>query len=271
MSQGRLKEKIVLITGAAQGIGQEAAIVMHREGAKVIISDINDTVGLSVAKEIGKDCHYLHLDVREETDWENAMHFILTRFGKLNILVNNAGITGFQEGFGPQDPEYTSLDSWLKVHAINLNGVFLGCKYAIQAMKKAESGSIVNISSRSGQVGIAGAAAYASSKAAVRNHTKSVALYCCQQGYRIRCNSIHPAAILTPMWEPMLGNGSEKEARMAEIVKDIPMQRMGTPNDVANAVLYLASDESTYLTGIEITVDGGILAGSNAAPKRQDL
>jgi 3(or 17)beta-hydroxysteroid dehydrogenase len=137
--------------------------------------------------------------------------------------------------------------------------------------KVTESGSIINISSRSGLVGIPGAAAYASSKAAVRNHTKTVALYCCEQGYNIRCNSVHPAAILTPMWEPMLGNGPERESRMAEIAKDIPMQKMGMASDVANAVLFLASDESKYITGIELTVDGGILAGSCAAPKRQDL
>ncbi|PJD97234.1 MAG: short-chain dehydrogenase [Parachlamydia sp.] len=271
MSQERLTKKVVLVTGAAQGIGKEAALVMSREGAQVIVSDINDAAGLLVADEIGNGCQYLHLDVQEENEWQKAMDQILTRFGKLNVLVNNAGITGFQEGFGPQDPEHASLDSWLRVHAVNMNGVFLGCKYGIQAIKQAESGSIINISSRSGLVGIPGAAAYASSKAAVRNHTKSVALYCCQQGYHIRCNSIHPAAILTPMWEPMLGNGPERETRMAGIAKDIPMQRMGTANDVANAILFLASDESKYLTGIELTVDGGILAGSCAVPQKIDL
>lgn len=271
MLQDRLTGKVALVTGAAQGIGREVAMLFSKEGAKVIVSDINDSQGLLVAKEIGGDYFYLHLDVKEENDWKKAISTILQKFGKLNILVNNAGITGFQEGFGPQDPENASLDSWLSVHAVNLNGVFLGCKHGIQAIKQTESGSIINISSRSGLVGIPGAAAYASSKAAVRNHTKTVALYCCEQGYNIRCNSVHPAAILTPMWEPMLGNGPERESRMAEIAKDIPMQKMGMASDVANAVLFLASDESKYITGIELTVDGGILAGSCAAPKRQDL
>ena len=124
----------------------------------------------------------------------------------------------------------------------------------------------MNISSRSGIVGIPGAAAYAASKAAVRNHTKSVALYCCQQRYNIRCNSIHPAAILTPMWEPMLG--SERKQRLAEIARDIPMKRLGTPEDVAYAALFLASDESNYITGAELNIDGGILAGSSALPGR---
>lgn len=263
----RLYRKIALITGAAQGIGKEAAILFAREGAHVVISDINDSEGKRVAKEI--ESTYLHLDVQEEADWKNAIETIQNQFGKLDILVNNAGVTGFQEGFGPQDPENASLSSWRRVHAVNSDGVFLGCKYAIQLMKSS-GGTIVNISSRSGLVGIPGAAAYAASKAAVRNHTKTVALYCCQQGYKIRCNSVHPAAILTPMWEPMLGSGPEKEARMAEIAKDIPMQKMGLPEDVASAILFLASDESKYITGIELTVDGGILAGASATPKRQD-
>jgi NAD(P)-dependent dehydrogenase (short-subunit alcohol dehydrogenase family) len=268
MLKGRLAEKIVLVTGAAQGIGKEVAVFLSKEGAKVVVSDINDSMGQSVAEEIGGDCIYLHLDVKEENDWRHAISTILKQFGRLNILVNNAGITGFQEDWGPQDPENASLDSWLNVHAVNLNGVFLGCKYGIQAIKQAEGGSIINISSRSGLVGIPGAAAYASSKAAVRNHTKTVALYCCEQGYNIRCNSVHPAAILTPMWEPMLGNGPERESRIALIAKDIPMQKMGLASDVASAVLFLASEESKYITGIELTVDGGILAGSCAAPKK---
>lgn len=269
MLKKRLEGKVALVTGASQGIGKATAITLAREGAQVIVSDINDFEGNRVAQEIGSACRYIHLDVQEESEWKEVMNAILEQYGKLNILVNNAGITGFQEGFGPQDPENASLDSWRKVHAVNSDGVFLGCKYGIQLMKQFEDGAIINISSRSGLVGIAGAAAYAASKASVRNHTKTVALYCCQQGYKIRCNSVHPAAILTPMWEPMLGNGPEKETRMAEIAKDIPMQKMGLPEDVANAILFLASDESKYITGIELTVDGGILAGASAAPKKQ--
>jgi 3(or 17)beta-hydroxysteroid dehydrogenase len=270
MTKKRLEGKVALITGAAQGIGEAAAFVLAREGAHVIVSDINDPLGISVAKRIGGNATYLHLDVQEENQWKETIDTILKQFGKLDILVNNAGITGFYEGAGPQDPENASLVSWRQVHAVNSDGVFLGCKYAIQAMKKSGGGAIVNISSRSGLVGIPGAAAYAASKAAVRNHTKSVALHCCQQGYNIRCNSVHPAAILTPMWEPMLGVGPEREARMADIAKDIPMQRMGSAEDVANAILFLACDESKYITGIELTVDGGILAGASASPKRQD-
>jgi NAD(P)-dependent dehydrogenase (short-subunit alcohol dehydrogenase family) len=137
-------------------------------------------------------------------------------------------------------------------------------------MRRTGAGSIINISSRSGMVGIPAAAAYASSKAAVRNHTKTVALYCAEQGLAIRCNSIHPAAILTPMWEPMLGDGPDREARMAAFVADTPLRRFGEPEEVAAVAVMLASDEAAYMTGTEITIDGGILAGAAAAPTPDD-
>ncbi|MEQ8205197.1 MAG: SDR family oxidoreductase, partial [Woeseia sp.] len=205
---------------------------------------------------------YESLDVRAEADWER----VVGGMQRLDILVNNAGITGFESGWVNHDPEHASLDDWHAVHRTNLDGVFLGCKHAIKAMRAAGGGSIINISSRSGLVGIPAASAYASSKAAVRNHTKSVALYCAEQGLNIRCNSIHPAAILTPMWEPMLGDGPEREERMAAFVKDTPLQRFGEPSEVAAIAVLLASDEAAYMTGTELNIDGGILAGSAAGP-----
>lgn len=264
----RLAGKIVLITGAAQGIGKACAELFAKEGAFVFVSDINDDLGIKTAHGIGSQARYLHLDVQNENEWDTAILQIIKEKDHLDILINNAGVTGFQEGFGLQDPENASLDSWRKVHAVNSDGVFLGCQKAIKKMKHTK-GSIVNISSRSAIVGIPGAAAYAASKAAVRNHTKSVALYCCEQGYDIRCNSIHPAAILTPMWEPMLGIGPEREEKLTQFAKDIPMGKLGSPEDVAYAALFLASDEAKYITGIELTIDGGILAGSSASPKRE--
>lgn len=264
----RLKGKIALVTGTARGIGQAIAEMFVVQGAQVLLSDINDVDGKLVAENLGGNAEYLHLDVGIEADWQKVAKHITDKYGKLDILVNNAGITGFFETQGPHDPENLDMDSWHKVHQTNLDGVALGCKYAIALMKNSSAASIVNISSRSGIVGIPGAAAYASSKAAVRNHTKTVALYCAEQGYKIRCNSIHPGAILTPMWDAMLGEGDARIEAIKTVAADVPLQTMGEPNDVAYAAVFLASDESKYITGVELNIDGGILAGSSAAPKR---
>ena len=264
---GRLQGKVALITGSAQGIGEGIARMFSKEGAFVYVSDIHDDLGKNVADSIGSK--YLHLSVEKEEEWDRAINTILMEKGHLDILVNNAGIIGLEEGFGPQNPEEASLKSWKKIHEINADSVFLGCKKAIHAMKKGR-GSIINISSRSGIVGIPGAAAYASSKASTRNHTKSVALYACEKGYPIRCNSIHPAAIMTPLWNPMLGEGKERDEKIQEMVAGIPMHRLGDVEDVAYAAVFLASDESKYITGTELNVDGGILAGSAASPRKKE-
>lgn len=260
----RVDNKIALITGASRGIGAATAQVLHAEGAHVILTDILDTEGQALAAKLNGD--YYHLDVSNAAEWQNLQKVVSAKFGHIDIIFNNAGMTGLDENLGPQDPENISLDAWHSVHKVNLDGVFLGCKFAIRLMKK-HGGAIVNMSSRSGIVGIPGACAYASSKAAVRNHTKSVALYCTQQGYNIRCNSVHPGAILTQIWDSML---SSKDATRAEMItnleKGIPIGHMGEPNDVAYAVLYLASDEAKYITGTELNIDGGILAGSSASP-----
>jgi 3(or 17)beta-hydroxysteroid dehydrogenase len=259
----RLENKIALITGASRGIGASIARLFVEEGAKVILTDILDQEGEKLSQELGDSARYTHLNVKNETAWKLVYEKILVDFGGLDILVNNAGITGFLETTGPFDVETVHLDSFREVMEVNLNGTVLGCKYAIPLMKPMGGGSIVNISSRSGLVGIPGAAAYAASKAAVRNHTKSVALYCAEKKYSIRCNSIHPAAILTPMWDAMLGEGESRKKLMAEIENGIPMGKFGEPKDVAYAALFLASDESKYITGIELNVDGGILAGAS--------
>lgn len=256
----RLTNKTCVVTGAARGIGRAIAARFHEEGAEVILTDIDKAAGSAAAEAIG--CRFEVLDVAEEGDWAR----LATIVPRADVVVNNAGITGFEIGPGPHDPEHVSLADWRVVHRVNLDGTFLGCRYAIGAMKAAGTGSIINISSRSGQVGIAGAAAYASSKAAIRNHTKSVALHCAQMGWAIRCNSIHPGAILTPMWEPLLGTGEERAARLAAFVADTPLKRFGRPEEVANLAVLLASDEATYVTGSELTIDGGLLAGSAVSP-----
>jgi 3(or 17)beta-hydroxysteroid dehydrogenase len=256
----RLNNKICVITGAARGIGRAIAERFHVEGARVVVTDIDEATGPAAAAEIG--CRFQKLDVREEADWLRLAEEVPVA----DVVVNNAGVTGFEQGMVAHDPEHASLADWRAVHQVNLDGTFLGCRYAIAAMKARGSGSIINISSRSGLVGIPLAAAYASSKAAIRNHSKTVALYCAQQGWKIRCNSIHPAAILTPIWDPMLGDGPDREARMKALVADTPLQRFGMPDEVAAIALMLASDEATYVTGSEINIDGGLLAGSAASP-----
>ncbi len=256
----KLQNKSAIVTGGARGIGEAIARCFAREGASVVIADIDVENGARIAREIGAS--FFELDVASEAGWASfaAAH------PAIDIVVNNAGITGFEASSGPHDPEHASLAEWHRVHAVNLDGCFLGCRYAIGAMKAKGTGAIINMSSRSGLVGIPGAAAYASSKAAIRNHTKSVALYCAQQGWQIRCNSIHPAAILTPMWEALIGDGPDREARMAAMVADTPMKRFGSVEEVAALALLLASDDAAYMTGSELHLDGGLLAGSAASP-----
>ncbi len=256
----RLKNKTCVVTGAARGIGRAIAARFLAEGGIVILTDLDIAAGTAAARDLG--CRFEPLDVRAEADWARLAACVPVA----DVVVNNAGITGFEAGMVPHDPEHATLEDWRAVHRVNLDGTFLGCRYAIGAMKAAGAGSIVNIASRSGMVGIPAAAAYAASKAAIRNHSKTVALYCAQQGWRIRCNSIHPAAILTPMWEPMLGSGPDREARMAAFVADTPLRRFGLPEEVAAVAAMLASDEAAYITGAELQVDGGLLAGSAAAP-----
>ncbi|WP_033920721.1 SDR family oxidoreductase [Sphingomonas sp. 37zxx] len=256
----RLLHKTCVITGAAQGIGRAIAARFHDEGAIVIVTDLDVDAGMAAATAIG--CRFEKLDVREEADWRRMADIIPA----LDVMVNNAGVTGFEHGAVAHDPEHAGLADWQAVHRVNLDGTFMGCRYAIGAMKAHGTGSIINISSRSGLVGVPGAAAYASSKAAIRNHSKSVALYCAQQGWQIRCNSIHPAAILTPIWEPMLGTGPDRATRLAALVADTPLKRFGLPEEVAAIAVTLASDEASYITGSEIHIDGGLLAGSAAQP-----
>jgi NAD(P)-dependent dehydrogenase (short-subunit alcohol dehydrogenase family) len=256
----RLNKKTCVVTGAARGIGRAIAEAFHAEGATVIVTDKDEMTGGTTAAKIG--CRFERLDVTREEDWDRLADVVPIA----DVVVNNAGITGFEDGVVAHDPEHATLKAWRAVHRVNLDGTFLGCRYAIRAMKARGAGSIINMSSRSGLVGVPGAAAYASSKAAIRNHTKSVALYCAQQGWRIRCNSLHPAAILTPIWEPMLGDGPDRDDRMAALVADTPLKRFGMPEEVAALAVMLASDEATYVTGTELTIDGGLLAGSAASP-----
>ncbi|MEO9463493.1 MAG: SDR family oxidoreductase [Marinomonas sp.] len=256
----KLNKALCVVTGGARGIGKAVCAAFVEQGARVILTDIDQQSGQSAAHELG--CEFARLDVRSETDWST----LAKQAPAIDVLVNNAGVTGFEGSPGPHDPANCSLEDWRAVHAVNTDGTFLGCRYALGAMQAKGTGSIINISSRSGLVGIPGAAAYAASKAAIRNHSKSVALYAAQQGLKIRCNSVHPAAILTSIWEPMIGNGPDRQERMDALVADTPLKRFGAPEEVAAMCVFLASDDSTYMTGSELTLDGGLLAGSAASP-----
>ena len=258
----RLKHKTALVTGAARGIGRGISAAFIREGATTILTDIDEAEGRKAAAELGG--RFETLDVASPAAWDR----LEARIGSLDILVNNAGITGLEIPGQRHDPEHVRLEDWRRVHAVNLDGTLLGCQFAIRKMKSRGQGSIINLSSRSGMVGIPAAAAYASSKAAIRNHTKTVALYCAQQGWDIRCNSLHPAAIMTPMWDPMLGEGDARQDSLDRLIAAIPQRRFGDVEEVAAVAVLLASDEARYMTGAELTLDGGILAGTAASPDR---
>jgi NAD(P)-dependent dehydrogenase (short-subunit alcohol dehydrogenase family) len=254
---GRVDGKIALVTGAAQGLGAAIAIMLAREGAKVALSDVNlegcqaqaDTINAEIA---GAACA-LQQDVADENTWQRILDDVRRQFGGLNILVNNAGIGSIAS------VEDETLEMWQQVHAVDLDSVFLGCKYAIPLISESGGGSIVNISSISGIIAGHNLAAYNSAKAAVRHLSKSVALHCARARNNIRSNSVHPVFIDTPILDGM-AKGGDRAAAMEKLGRQIPIGRIGQPDDVAYAVLYLASDESKFVTGTEIRVDGGISA-----------
>jgi len=250
---GRLDGKVALISGAARGMGRAEAVLFAAEGAKVAIADVADEEGRAVAADIGADAIYLHLDVTSEQDWADAVSAVADVFGHINVLVNNAGIA---EGGSVED---TDLATWRRVHAVDLDGVFLGCKYAIAHIHASGRGSIVNISSIAGIIAGHNMAAYNSAKAAVRHLTKSVALHCAKQNYGIRCNSVHPAFVRTPILDPLVDRFGAEDA-YAKLGRQIPLGRIGEPAEVAYGVLYLASDESSFMTGAELELDGGLSA-----------
>jgi 3(or 17)beta-hydroxysteroid dehydrogenase len=256
-----LANRVALVTGGASGIGAETCRALAQAGARVVIGDIQREAGEALAKVLGNGSFFIKLDVASEAEWQSVCDEIVRRCGRLDVLVNNAGIGG-----GKGNIEDTTLEAWNRTQAVNVEGVFLGCKYAIAAMKRAgpdkpkSRGSIVNISSIAGIVGSAGPAAYVASKGAVRLLTKSVAMHCAEQGYEIRCNSVHPGGIDTPILEPLYRHFG-KEMTQAWLGGMHPLGRMGQPRDIAEAVLYLASDRSAFVTGAELVVDGGVTAG----------
>jgi len=243
----RVEDKVAVVTGAASGIGRAIAVLLAREGARVVITDVNDADGETAAMEAGNGAFYLAQDVADEGQWKTVIAATKEHFGGLDILVNNAGI-----GSPEVAPEKADLEEWWRVQRVNLEGTFLGCKYAIPAMRDGGNGVIVNISSVAAFVPTANDLVYGASKAGVWQLTRSLALHCARNGSNIRVNSVHPGAITTP------GVASRRSPEILRQVADsIPMGRMGEPGDIAYAVLYLTSDEAKYVTGLAMIVDGG--------------
>jgi len=251
---GRLEGKTALVTGAASGIGLQTSIRLAEEGARVMMTDINLEKVRQQAEKIDANATFLKLDITEEEEWISVLDETVKRFDRLDILVNSAGMVLIA------DVEQITLEDWRKVHAVNLDGTFLGCKHGVRVMKEFGAGSIINLSSVSGMIGGFNLAAYNTSKGAVRMLTKSVALNCARAGYGIRCNSIHPTFIETPMLESMIRDSPDPEKARQTLVRQVPLRRIGKPDDVANMIVYLASDESTFVTGTEMVIDGGVIA-----------
>ncbi|MGE0716819.1 MAG: glucose 1-dehydrogenase [Alphaproteobacteria bacterium] len=249
---GRVAGKVAVVTGAGSGLGRAFAASLAAEGATVVATDVDAAGARATAAACGGTS--LRLDVTDEAAWKRTIAKVVKAHGRLDVLVNNAGIVVLH------DVESTTLEEWRRVMAVNLDGVFLGCKHAIPAMK-ATGGSIINLSSVSGIVGGHNLAAYNASKGGVRLLTKSVALHCARAGYGIRCNSIHPSFVATPMVEGMIAAADDPEKARQRLARQVPIGRIAEPDDVTPMVIYLASDESRFVTGSELVVDGGLTAG----------
>lgn len=243
---GRMQGRVALITGGASGLGAEDARVLCREGASVVITDVQDEMGEALAAEL-PNCLYLHHDVRDEARWAEVVAETITAFGRLDTLVNNAGLVRFGN-----IEELSYADYKLQVDVM-LDGTFLGCRAAIPHMAKDGSGAIINMASVGGLKAISAIPAYSASKAGIIGMTRSIAIHCQEQGYRIRCNAIAPGGIVTPMTAQALAQLPDDDPGLDQAKN----QGMGQPSDIANMVLYLASDDGRHITGTTITIDNG--------------
>ena len=257
---GRVEGKVALITGAASGIGRACAERLAEEGAVVVITDLQQAAGeeaVATLQASGKQSCFLRHDVSAETEWQAVVAEIEARFGALHILVNNAGV-----GIGGSILEL-SLEDWRRQQAVNLDGVFLGVKHSVPLIRASGGGSIINVSSVAGMRGSPNLAAYCATKGGVRLFTKGVALESAQKGWQVRLNSIHPGVIDTPIWQkvnPEFLDDGANAVDLAAMATTVPLGTIGQPRDIAEGVLYLASDESRYVTGTELVIDGGLCA-----------
>lgn len=258
---GRVTRKVALVTGAASGIGRASAETLAREGAAVVLTDLQDGEEAAAAiRASGGKARFVRHDVASESEWNDVIASIEQAEGRLDILVNNAGIA--VAGLIHE----LKLEDWRRQMAVNVDGVFLGVKTALPLMRKTSSaqngGSIINISSIAGLRGAANLSAYCTSKGAVRLFTKSVAIECAAMQDGIRCNSVHPGLIETPIWRQVVPGSNEPLDLDAAAATRVPLRRKGWPDDIAKVVLFLASDDSAYMTGEEVVVDGGMTVGN---------
>ena len=247
---GRLEGKVAIVTGGASGLGAADVRRMSEEGARVVMTDVNEEGGRAVAEAAG--AQFFLQDVADEASWLRLIETVMTIYGRLDVLVNNAGIAV------AQDIEQTTTETWRRTLAIHLDGTFFGCHYAIPAMKESGGGSIINMSSTAALIGIPPFLAYSAAKGGIRAMTKSIAVHCRAKGYGIRCNSIHPGSIDTPMVHAALANTrgmNISDAKDPEALRK--SLGLGEPNDVANMVVFLASDESKHINGAELVIDNG--------------
>jgi 3(or 17)beta-hydroxysteroid dehydrogenase len=255
----RVAEKIAIVTGGAAGLGAAIARRLVAEGARVTVTDVQADAGRALARELG--CDFIAQDVTDEKLWLALIAQVEKQHGALHVLVNNAGIEGPMDN---ADPETTRLSDWQAIQRVNVEGVFLGCRAAIPALRRAGGGSIINLSSTAGLGATPDYTAYGASKATVRHLTTSVALHCAKNHSKIRCNSVHPGIVLTPMLYRIIENLAKKrdvptEQVLEEFRSEIPQSEFQEPADVANAVLFLASDEAKHITGLAMVVDGGCM------------
>jgi len=257
---GRVAGKAALITGAAGGLGQAMAWMLAREGARVAVTDMNLDGARALAEAINADhpgtaCAFAH-DVTDEAQWVSVVDQAVSAMGGLSILINNAGIGG-ELTWVEQD----TLENWRRVQAVNVESIMLGCKHAMPHLRASGAASIVNISSVAGLAAAPGMGAYNATKAAVWMYTKTIALEAAKAAWNVRCNSVHPVFIKTPILDPFVAMaGGDEATAHQKLARGIPLKRIGEPDDVAYCVLYLASDESKFVTGAEFKIDGGMLA-----------
>jgi len=261
---GRVEGKVAVVTGGGTGIGRAAAMRLAEEGAIVTVAEMDEETGREVTAEIGGQSIFVQHDVREEEKWQNLFDAVAQNHGRPDILVNNAGILATENN---QELALTDMEQWRAVQQVNVEGVFLGCKFGIQAMSTGGGrakggdggGAIINMSSIAGLIATPHLAAYGASKGAVRQLTKSVAIDCARKGLGIRCNSVHPGVIVTNMGNQVMSlGGGDVEANWKARLDLVPMGEPGQAVDVANCILFLASDEARHVTGAELVVDGGM-------------